>query len=289
MSHDSTHDTRPTIGSLFAGIGGFDLGFENAGFRTAWQVEIDDSVRAVLADRFPSARRYRDVREVGSETLERVDVLTAGFPCQDISNAGNSRKAGRLGLKGPRSGLFHEVCRVVGKIRPRWLVLEKVAALTFSNKGQDMSTVLGELRELGYVGYWRVLDAQYFGSSARRRRVFLVAGYRERPPIELLSDAAPVEAIPSALPALEFPRPENAWPGYTLQALNTPARISLGGQTLVAEQDGFSKMDDRLRMSECDDLCSGLDAANLAEAKGAGNAVCPEVAKWIAKKLIKTF
>lgn len=283
------HDTRPTIGSLFAGIGGFDLGFENAGFRTAWQVEIDDTARAVLAHRFPSAQRHRDVREVGSKTLGRVDVLTAGFPCQDISNCGTVRKAGRLGLQGARSGLFHQVCRIISEIRPRWVVLENVAALTFSKKGQDFATVIGELRERGYVGCWRVLDAQYFGSTSRRRRVFLVAGHRERPPVGLLSDAAPVEAVSSALTAFPEPRHEDSWPGYNLLASNAAARITMGGQTLVAEPDGFGKMAERQRMSDVDGLCAGLDDSNLAEIKAAGNAVCPQVAQWIAEKLITTF
>ena len=95
------HGPQPTIGSLFAGIGGFDIGFENAGFTTAWQVEINPVCRAVLADRFPHARQFDDVRTVGTHNLSPVDVLVGGFPCQDLSTMG-----ARQGLAGQRSGLF---------------------------------------------------------------------------------------------------------------------------------------------------------------------------------------
>lgn len=80
---DANAPSKPTVGSLFAGIGGFDLGFEQAGFATAWQVEIDDTNRAVLADRFPHAKQLRDVR-TGLPDLWRTDVIVGGFPCQDV-------------------------------------------------------------------------------------------------------------------------------------------------------------------------------------------------------------
>jgi DNA (cytosine-5)-methyltransferase 1 len=80
-------EMSPTVGSLFAGIGGFDLGFERAGFETVWQVEIDPWCRKVLAKNFPHAERFEDVRTVGKHNLSRVDVIVGGFPCQDISNA----------------------------------------------------------------------------------------------------------------------------------------------------------------------------------------------------------
>jgi len=88
------------FGSLFAGIGGFDLGLERAGMECAWQVEIDPWARRVLARHWPSVPRYEDVREVGAHNLEPVDVICGGFPCQDISHAGK-----RAGIEGERSGL----------------------------------------------------------------------------------------------------------------------------------------------------------------------------------------
>lgn len=123
---------QPTIGSLFAGIGGFDIGFENAGYRTAWQVELNPVNRAVLADRFPHAQQLEDVRHCGAHNLSPVDVITGGFPCQDISVAGASRhNQHKRGLRGERSGLFWEVIRILKEVQPRWVVLENVVNLHY--------------------------------------------------------------------------------------------------------------------------------------------------------------
>src|SRR6185436_6276502 len=154
-----------TVGSLFAGIGGFDLGFERAGFEIAWQVEIDPFCRAVLAKHWPDVRRYDDVRTVGPE-LARVDVIVGGFPCQDISFAG----AG-AGLAGARSGLWDEFHRLIRTLRPRWVVVENVAALL--QRGID--TVLGALARLGFDAEWSCLSACSLGAPHVRRRVFIVA------------------------------------------------------------------------------------------------------------------
>ncbi|WP_258869408.1 DNA cytosine methyltransferase [Aquitalea aquatica] len=165
------HGPHPTIGSLFAGIGGFDIGFENAGFTTAWQVEINPVCRAVLADHFPHARQFDDVRTVGAHNLSPVDVLVGGFPCQDLSTMG-----ARQGLAGQRSGLFFEVCRLARELQPRWLVLENVMGLLSCRDGEDFQTVISTLAECGYVGCWRVLDASCFAVPAKRRSVFIIAG-----------------------------------------------------------------------------------------------------------------
>ena len=103
-----------TVGSLFAGIGGIDLAFEAAGFRIAWQVEIDDFCTDILSKRWPDVPRYRDVRECGAHNLARCDVLTGGFPCQDISVAGQGAGI----LAGTRSGLWFEFARIIGELRP---------------------------------------------------------------------------------------------------------------------------------------------------------------------------
>jgi DNA (cytosine-5)-methyltransferase 1 len=163
------------VGSLFAGIGGFDLGFERAGFEVAWCVEWDKNAQAVLRKRFPNAQVYGDIREVDPDKLESVDVICGGFPCQDLSVAGK-----RAGLAGERSGLFHDAMRIVRQLRPSILILENVPGLLSSNRGLDFATVLREVGEgwdCAEVG-WRVLDSQYFGVAQRRRRVFVVAGSR---------------------------------------------------------------------------------------------------------------
>lgn len=159
-----------TVGSLFSGIGGFDEGFRRAGFSLAWQCEQEPFCLKVLLERFPEADTIvKDVRGVDAETVPPVDVLVGGFPCQDLSVAGQ-----RAGLKGERSGLFFEFVRVIRALRPRWWVIENVPGFLSSADGSDFALALRTLDECGYVGGWRVLDSRYFGLAQRRERVFLV-------------------------------------------------------------------------------------------------------------------
>lgn len=277
--HGQQFTARPTIGSLFAGIGGFDIGFENAGFRTAWQVEINPVCRAVLADRFPHAKQYDDVRSVGAHNLAPVDVLVGGFPCQDLSTMGKQR-----GLAGERSGLFYEVCRIAREIQPRWLVLENVTGLLSCSHGEDFQAVISTLAECGYVGYWRVLNAQYFGVPTRRRRVFIIAGLHEHPPIELLADAESMDAVHESADEEQNGR---AFP--TLLAGSAASQIDISGSGLIVQANGWDSMVERARASTDHGLCLGLDETNFAEARAAGNAVVPQVVEWVAKSLAKTF
>lgn len=275
---------KPTIGSLFAGIGGFDIGFENAGFQTAWQVEIDPTCRAVLADRFPQATQYDDVRLCGAANLSPVDVITGGFPCQDVSAMGKRR-----GLAGSRTGLFFEVIRIINELRPQWVVLENVTGLLNSNDGEDFQTVIATLAECGYLGCWRVLNAQYFGVPTRRRRVFLVAGLGKHPPLELLADAAPVGTFSGPPRPAEYPVEIAAWAHPTLLSGSSAGQIDISGSGLIAAGDSWDQMVNRQRTVDDHGLYRGLDAANFAETHAAGNAVVPQVAQWIAEHLIRAM
>lgn len=166
---DACPPARMKYGSLFAGIGGLDLGLDRAGMTCAWQIEIDTQCQGVLATHWSEVSRYSDVRNVDSTELEPVDLICGGFPCQDLSVAGR-----RAGLAGERSGLWHEFHRILDGVRPRWVVVENVPGLLSSHRGRDFAVVLSGLVELGYGCAWRILDAQYFGVAQRRRRVFVV-------------------------------------------------------------------------------------------------------------------
>lgn len=276
---------KPTVGSLFAGIGGFDLGFERAGFRTAWQVEINPINLAVLADRFPHAERQEDVRHVGAANLTPVDVLCAGFPCQDISMSG-SVSGKRKGLSGERSGLFYQVIRIIDEIRPEWVVLENVPALLHSNDSEDIQTVIQSLAKRGYMGCFRVLDSRYFGVAQGRRRLFMVARHGQSPPLEFLADAGQLESLPSSLGPFQIARPADAWAGYINQAENSPGRFSLGSAVFCAHEDGWHQNLERARTHREERIPKGLDDSNFAQSYAAGNAVVPPCAEWIAKKIL---
>jgi DNA (cytosine-5)-methyltransferase 1 len=160
-----------TVGSLFAGIGGIDLGFERAGFITKWQVEIDPYCRKVLAKNFPHAERFEDVRNCGIANLSPVDVIVGGFPCQDISHAG--RCAGIA--EGTRSGLWFEYARIISELRPQYVFVENVSALL----GRGMGIVVGQLSEMGYDCEWGTFTAhRSVGAPHLRERVYIVAHAR---------------------------------------------------------------------------------------------------------------
>ena len=169
--------------SLFAGIGGFDLGLERAGWSCAGQVELDRFCTRVLERRWPGVRRAGDVSTcftaamsglTGNDGGGRTDLLTGGFPCQDLSVAGK-----RAGLQGERSGLFWEIVRIQKILQAPWGLFENVPGLLSSHHGRDMWTVLHGLRECWPAVGWRILDSQHFGVPQRRRRLFFVCGPTE--------------------------------------------------------------------------------------------------------------
>jgi len=156
--------------SLFAGIGGFDLGLQQAGLTPVAHAEIDKYASMVLQTHWPAVDNLGDVRNVKKSEIGAVDLICGGFPCQDLSVAGK-----RAGLAGERSGMWHEFHRIIAEFRPRWVVIENVPGLLSSNKGRDMGIIIGALAKLRYGYAYRVLDAQFFGVAQRRRRVFIVA------------------------------------------------------------------------------------------------------------------
>ena len=180
-----------TAVSLFAGVGGFDLALTRAGVKVVAAVEINEKCREVLGQRFPETKLFDDVKEVTGEQLRAAGfvpergIITAGFPCQDLSVAGL-----RKGLAGQRSGLFWEIIRLIDETQTESIILENVPGLLSSQQGKDMGIIITALVERGYGVCWRVLDSQNFGVPQRRRRVFIVASRgNHRRPVEVLFES----------------------------------------------------------------------------------------------------
>jgi DNA (cytosine-5)-methyltransferase 1 len=168
--------------SLFAGVGGFDLGLERSGHTCVGQVEIDKHAQSVLARHWPDVPKHDDVTtaidwadEIG--LTGNVDLVAGGFPCQDLSVAGK-----RAGLDGKRSGLFYDALAFAKAVKAKTILLENVPGLLSSNQGRDFGVLLTELADAGYSNIeWRVLNSQFFGVAQRRRRVFIVASVGTEP------------------------------------------------------------------------------------------------------------
>lgn len=202
-----------TYGSLFAGVGGIDLGLDQSGLECKFQVEIDENCQQTLSYHWPAVPKFGDIQNVSGYDLPFVDVITFGSPCQDLSVAGK-----RAGLDGERSGLFHEATRIIREMReksngqyPKWSIWENVTGALSSNGGADFGEVLHQMDEAGACfSEWAVLDAQYFGVPQRRRRVFVLSCFdtttAERSPSKIL----PVNQVSSGSPKKSIKQGEEA-------------------------------------------------------------------------------
>jgi DNA (cytosine-5)-methyltransferase 1 len=179
---------------LFSGVGGFSLGLERAGMRTVAFWEIASHAKRVLGKHWPRVPVHGDITKYDFEEGQ-AEVITAGFPCQDISLAGEG-----TGITGERSGLYREVIRAIRVVRPKFAVLENVAALL----SRGMGTVLGDLAEIGYDAEWHCIPASAVGAPHRRDRVWIIADPRgeqyesNRPPF---SGALAAELLKAATDA----------------------------------------------------------------------------------------
>lgn len=266
---------RLRVLDLFSGIGGFSLGLERAkgdgeyvGFETVAFCEIEEFPRRVLAKHWPNVPCYRDVRELTAEQLAAdgiaVDVITGGFPCQDISLAGK-----RAGIaEGTRSGLWSEIVRLAGEIRPAFVIVENVANLLAGPRerpGGWFGRVLGDLATCGYDAEWQNIRAGAMGLPHERQRAWVVAYptevgwlvFGDRPPGE-----SRLRGISDKIEPFEY-----RW------------RRQVGGHRL--ERVGWS-VEPEIRRSN-DGLPSELDKARVA---ALGNAVVPQIPELIGNAIL---
>lgn len=231
--------SKMRFGSLFSGIGGMDLGLERAGMECAWQVELDLFCQRVLQKHWPNVPKYRDVQICGGHNLERVDLIAGGFPCQDISFAGNGE-----GIDGSRSGLWSEMFRIICELRPDYVLVENVAALL----ARGMGRVLGDLASVGYDAEWSRVSACSMGAPQMRRRVFVLA-YST---------------------SLGWERMDQH--SRRMSEIDRSNTGTWNGKRLV--EPGIQRM--------------AYGISNIVERlAGAGNAVVPQVAEWIGRRILE--
>ena len=239
---------------LFSGIGGFSLGLERTGgFETVAFCEIEPFPRKVLAKHWPEVPCYEDVTKLTGDILQRdgiaVDVITGGFPCQDISCAGKQAGIG----EGTRSGLWSEIVRLIGELRPQYVIVENVANLLSGpseRRGGWFGRILGDLAECGYDAEWENIPAAAMGAPHRRERVWIVA----------------------------YPHQDRRIIGDI-----TSRWLHKAESTLIWEP--FRANDNSIRVQELARICSDDDG--LPEELGAyGNAVIPQIPELIGRAIL---
>ena len=185
VDHDAPDTSVPafTVAGLFAGIGGLELGLHAAGAETKLLCEVWEPARAVLAAQFQGIPIAADVRTL--KTLPDVDVVTAGFPCTDLSQAGRT-----AGIHGEQSGLVTQLFRLLDSAGPRWVVIENVRNMLVLDQGKAMTYLVEQLERLGYQWAYRLVDSRFTGVPQRRQRVIMVASRTADPREVLFADDA---------------------------------------------------------------------------------------------------
>jgi len=295
------------IGSLFSGIGGFELGLERAipGAETVWQAEQNPFCQKVLSKHWPKAKIYNDVKNITADKVEAVDILCGGFPCQDISLAGKGE-----GLHGKKSGLWWEMLRIISELRPRIIVLENVAAISIRGGCQ----VVGSLAEIGYCTEWTIISARDLGAPHLRRRWFAVA-YSADSDKRRKKDTIRARRKKSSLRSSadsDSIRPGQTGDGRTRPPCREGNEIQRGRSQKSANSDSVSCERGRLscgvykkdsnsnnsfqkerywgKTSPVSPLCGVDDGISnrLDRLRALGNAIVPQCSEWVGQQIVKS-
>ena len=284
--------------SFFAGIGGFDLGFQRAGMIPVFHCEIDPLCQRILKRHWPEVPLHDDITTLKARDIPEAELWAGGWPCQDVSHGNAQRK----GIHGSRSGLFFSLAELARKVRPRWIVLENVSGLLSSDDGSAFESVIEELEEIGYMGVWFTCNTLSAGLPHNRERIFIVGSYRSPLSHQFCSDG-------SKLLGDNSPRKES----------RTEARSSVRGEfvsdtpLLVQRRGGFgytkaTSYCPTIRAqsgkhqgghSDRPILCGQkLDLGRVRETNGIpgrldgkrgrliGNAVAPPIAEFIGRRIL---
>ncbi|WP_307861594.1 DNA cytosine methyltransferase [Nocardioides xinjiangensis] len=283
-------DARVRTVGLFSGIGGLELGLERAGASTELLCEYWEPAAAVLRKRF-GAEVVGDIRVL--KAIPSVDVVTAGFPCTDLSQVGRT-----AGIDGSESGLVREALRLIGQTPPRWVVLENVPNMLSLGGGAAMAFIVDWLDDRGWNWAYRTVDSQHFGLRQRRRRVFLVASRTEDPRRVLFADEAGHPVVRGSHSAYGFYWTEGnrgvGWGdgvtptlkgGSKLGIASPPAVWRVGADAGRAITRPSVRAGERLQGFRAG--WTELEAKDGVRWKMVGNAVSVPVATWIGRGLAK--
>jgi DNA (cytosine-5)-methyltransferase 1 len=281
---------------LFAGIGGIELGLEQAGWETELLCELDESAKRVLAARFPGVRLESDVRRLRS--LPAVDLVAAGFPCQDLSQAGRT-----AGIDGTQSGLVDEVFRLIARRKrsPTWLLIENVPFMLHLDGGRAMAHLTETLEGLGFAWAYRVVDTRSFGLPQRRQRVILLASRSEDPgPVLLNQSAHSNEQTDARQFACGFYWTEGlrglGWAIDAVPTLKGGSTVGIPSPPAIWSTDGTISAPEirdaeRLQGFAPDWTAPAVDdpsRRNGPRWKLVGNAVSVPLAEWVGRRLLES-
>lgn len=279
------------VAGLFAGIGGIELGMSNAGHHARLLCEIDPAAREVLEDKFPDVPKWDDVCTLEA-VPDDVDLIAAGFPCQDLSQAGKT-----LGISGSRSGLVGEVFRLLRQRATEWVLIENVPFMLQLGRGKALDVIISSLEELGYKWAYRVVNSRSFGVPQRRERVYLLASLNHDPRDILFVDNVeePKETRTFRQVACGFYWTEGirglGWAVDSVPTLKGGSTIGIPSPPAIIFPDGLIAKPD-LRDAE---RMQGFPvdwtaAAERVSKRGhrwklVGNAVTVNAAQWIGERL----
>ena len=279
------------VAGLFAGIGGFEVGFEQSNHKTVLLCECDPYAKKVLKHRFREIELHCDVSELSNLPTD-IEIVSAGFPCQNLSMAGD-----KSGIKGTKSNLVEELFRLLAVRRVPYVVIENVHFMLKLKKGEAIHSIINRLENLGYYWAYRVVDSRGFGLPQRRRRVFIVASTDADPPNILLADDVPDQSWP--LPNLDSPigffwtegKSGHGLTGDAIPPLKAGSGLAIPSVPAVLLPDGRVVTPPISAVERLQGFKSGWTNSLKGSKKERhrwrllGNAVSVPVSQWIGKRL----